>query len=244
MQLLSLGDEIINEAFEINKQIHDKTLTKESSDFQIKEIQKKYSRWKNFCIQKLKEQNLILEAEKLANFVGRSGRVPTNFNYTLSSLITLIKEEKTLIVNFIADMKKQPPVATPKKHSFYYVDESRIKELQDIKNEKYDLKKLIQYCKELNILFDEGCFLSIPPIVRAIMDHIPPIFECEKFSEVCGKGSQSFKESMNNLDKSLRKIADACLHTHIRKKETLPNATQVDFSNALDVLLSEVVRIL
>jgi hypothetical protein len=49
---------------------------------------------------------------------------------------------------------------------------------------------------------------------------------------------------MEHLDKSLRKIADAHLHPQIRKKEILPNKTQVNFSNDLDVLLSEIVRIL
>lgn len=49
---------------------------------------------------------------------------------------------------------------------------------------------------------------------------------------------------MIHLDKSLRKIADSFLHTQIRKKETIPNATQVDFRRDLDVLLGEIVRIL
>ena len=49
---------------------------------------------------------------------------------------------------------------------------------------------------------------------------------------------------MIHLDTSSRKIANAHLHTQIRKKEILPNQTQVDFSNDIDVLLSEIVRIL
>ena len=57
-------------------------------------------------------------------------------------------------------------------------------------------------------------------------------------------GGGSFKSSMANLDNSSRKIADRHLHTHVRKKETLPTLKQVDFSNDLDVLLSEIVRIL
>jgi hypothetical protein len=34
------------------------------------------------------------------------------------------------------------------------------------------------------------------------------------------------------------------LHYQIRKSETLPNETQIGFSNDIDVLLSEIVRIL
>ena len=49
---------------------------------------------------------------------------------------------------------------------------------------------------------------------------------------------------MTQLDASLRKIADSHLHQHVRKTEVLPLAPQVDFRGALDVLLSEVVRLL
>jgi hypothetical protein len=49
---------------------------------------------------------------------------------------------------------------------------------------------------------------------------------------------------MKNLNASSRKIADQYLHTHIRNKEVLPNEQQIDFLNDLDVLLSEIYRVL
>lgn len=48
---------------------------------------------------------------------------------------------------------------------------------------------------------------------------------------------------MSRLENSSRKIADSYLHTKIRKKESLPNKTQVNFSNDIDVLLAEIIRI-
>jgi hypothetical protein len=83
-------------------------------------------------------------------------------------------------------------------------------------------------------------------LTRALLDHVPPIFLCAKFSEVANNyaGSKSFKESMKHLENSSRKIADQYLHTQIRQKESLPNITQVSFSNDIDVLLSEICRIL
>jgi len=57
-------------------------------------------------------------------------------------------------------------------------------------------------------------------------------------------GSRSFKESMQRLDTSCRKIADSHLHIAIRKKEVLPTKTQVNFTNDVDVLLAEIVRLL
>jgi len=135
-------------------------------------------------------------------------------------------------------------------HSFNwpspYVDKKRIQELMNIQSNSFDLSKLIQLCIELNEAFSNNCYLSCALLARSIIDHLPPIFGHKTFGEVCSnyKGSKSVKESITNLQKSLRKIADNHLHTQIRKKDILPTKTQVNFSNDLDVLLGEVVRIL
>lgn len=129
--------------------------------------------------------------------------------------------------------------------AFSYVDLNRINELKAIKSPKFDLTKLIALCEELNIAFANSCYLSVAMITRAILDHIPPIFNLGNFSEVANNyGGKSIKHSLQNLQNSFRNIADAYLHQHIRDKETLPNKTQVNFSNDLDVLLAEIVRVL
>jgi hypothetical protein len=83
-------------------------------------------------------------------------------------------------------------------------------------------------------------------LTRSIIDHVPPIFGCKNFAEVANNypGSRSFKESMAHLDSSSRKIADHYLHAQVRKTETLPNAVQANFSNALDFLLAEVAAVI
>ena len=125
----------------------------------------------------------------------------------------------------------------------HYVDPERIDELTNIDDDDFDFTKLVAYLKELNVAYSHGLYLSIPLLVRAIIDHIPPVFNKENFSEVCGSyGTHSFKESMKNLNNSSRKIADSFLHSHIRKREALPNKTQINFKNDLDVLLQEIVR--
>lgn len=127
-----------------------------------------------------------------------------------------------------------------------YVDKDRIEDLQCISSSEFDLKKLIEFCEELNVCHSKGAILAIPLLVRAILDHIPPIFKMSNFTEVANnyKNGSSFKKSMLNLENSLRNIADLFLHTQIRKKEALPTKTQVDFKNDLDVLLQGIVRIL
>jgi hypothetical protein len=127
-----------------------------------------------------------------------------------------------------------------------YVDNKRIEELKNIKNSNFDLSKLIRFCEELNIAHKNQCYMSITMLVRSIINHVPPIFGKEKFIEVINNLSNttSFKDSMNILDKSSRKIADSYLHSTVRQKESLPTFTQVNFSADLDILLSEIVRIL
>ena len=131
--------------------------------------------------------------------------------------------------------------------SYWFVDPTRITELRAIKSQAFDLSKLLRYCEELNTNFRSNCFLSVYMLGRAILDHVPPIFSCKSFAEVANNystGGKSFKQSMQNLENSLRNIADAHLHVQIRKSETLPNVTQVNFSADLDVLLAEIVRLL
>jgi len=127
-----------------------------------------------------------------------------------------------------------------------YVDISRIKELKKIKKSKFDLKRLICFCEEINKCHQNEARHAILLIVRSILDHVPPIFNCKNFKEVSNNyaGTESFKKSMLNLGNFSRNIADSFLHTKIRDKEVLPNFTQVNFSQTVDVLLAEIIRIL
>lgn len=135
----------------------------------------------------------------------------------------------------------------PKHSPSEFVNATRLDELRAIKSKTYDLTRLIELCNELNKAFTNECYMAVAMLVRAVLDHVPPIFACKNFTEIANNyngGSKSFKQSMANLESSSRKIADAHLHTQIRIKEILPNKTQVNFSNDLDVLLAEIVRLL
>jgi hypothetical protein len=127
-----------------------------------------------------------------------------------------------------------------------YVSHSRINELTAIKHPDFDLRRLIALCEELNRCAESECVFATAMLTRAIIDHVPPIFGLGTFAQVASNyaGSKSFKASVQHLEKSARYIADGHLHGQIRRKEVLPTWTQVDFSRDLDVLLSEIVRIL
>jgi hypothetical protein len=142
--------------------------------------------------------------------------------------------------------EKAKPESRDGKDIEQYIDSKRMAQLRSIKSENFDLSKLIALCEELNKCYANGCYVAVAMLARAIVDHVPPIFNSGTFTDVANTypGSRSFKESMSNLDKSLRKIADAHLHVQIRPSEILPSKTQIHFSPDLDVLLGEIVRIL
>jgi hypothetical protein len=126
------------------------------------------------------------------------------------------------------------------------IAESRLDELRALVSPRFDFRKLVRLCEELNIASREGCLLAVGMLTRALLDHVPPIFGVRSFSEVANNyidGSKSFKDTMLHLDTGAKKIADGFLHTQIRSKETLPNPQQVNFGQALDLMLAEIVRI-
>jgi hypothetical protein len=127
-----------------------------------------------------------------------------------------------------------------------FVSEARIAELQSLSHANFDLRKLIRLCEEINITYTGGALLATAMLTRAILDHVPPIFDMRTFSQVTSNyaGSRSFKKTMERLEQAARNIADGYLHGTIRKREALPEPQQVNFSAEIDALLAEIVRIL
>jgi hypothetical protein len=125
-----------------------------------------------------------------------------------------------------------------------YVAPSRILELQ-IGTGGWDTKRLVRMLQELNSANQNGMHMATAMLVRAIVDHVPPIFSAKNFTEVANNiGGRSIGQSLKHLDNSLRSIADNQLHAHIRPREVLPSESQVDFRQDLDVLLQEVLRVI
>jgi site-specific recombinase XerD len=127
----------------------------------------------------------------------------------------------------------------------WYVAPARIAALVELKPEKYDFRRLVLLLQELNSASANSNYLSMAFLVRAIIDHVPPIFGCETFGQVSNnyQGTRSFKKNMDHLHNALRNVADSYLHTHVRQKEDLPTFIQIDFRSQLDQLLGEVIRI-
>lgn len=124
-----------------------------------------------------------------------------------------------------------------------YVAPSRIAAIKEARG-KYDLRRLAELCRELNVATAGDCHMATAMLVRAILDHVPPVFGFQTFAEVSSQiAGRTYKASFQRLQGSLRLIADLHLHNPVREREALPTATQVDFAADLDVLLGEVIRV-
>lgn len=172
-----------------------------------------------------------------------------NLNLNLSSYSTTpaLNIMKSQIRMAIEELKIEDSTKEAEENSIdIFIDTNRIKELREISDKRFDLSKLFQFLAEINSNYQRGNYFSVIMLIRALIDHIPPIFDQKNFLEVVNnyRSTRSFKESMDYLEKSCRRIADQHLHCQIREKEVLPNKTQVNFSNNIDILLAEIVRLL
>jgi hypothetical protein len=147
----------------------------------------------------------------------------------------------------VPEKKHYPQAAAVTPTSADFVEQSRIDEIDGLPKNKYDTTKLGQLLVELNRAYNLHSYFSCLFLVRAIADHVPPIFGQTTFGEVANNyagGGKSFRESMQHLHNSCRKMADGSLHSQIRAQESVPTKHQVEFRADVDALLGEVVRIL
>jgi integrase len=135
--------------------------------------------------------------------------------------------------------------ASERAASEQYVSEARIGQVAALSSANFDFSRLVAMLQELNAASRASSLLSIGFLVRAVIDHVPPLFGQQDFSGVANNyaGSKSFKKNMLTLNTALRNIADSYLHEHIRAREEAPQRQQVDFRAQLDQLLAEVVRV-
>jgi hypothetical protein len=126
-----------------------------------------------------------------------------------------------------------------------YIEKSTLLRLTKIRNKNFDLNRLISFCGELDDNYSLGNYHSCAMLLRAILDHVPPIFGKVSFDDVCAQyGGKSFKDIMRPLNETAKKIGDDYLHTQINKKVLVATKTQVNFQANLDMLLNEAAAIL
>lgn len=127
-----------------------------------------------------------------------------------------------------------------------FISPDRISQLSRIQRKDFDPQKLIELCNELNACNESKSLYALSMLQRSLIDHIPTIFGYKSFTAFANNypdGTKSFKTSMLKLDSVLRNIADNSIHSQARKKEINPTINQMDFTQEIDLLLGELIRI-
>jgi hypothetical protein len=202
-------------------------------------------------------KRLAIEAKGLLDHeLGRANDFSSNLIYAINQgaggylggpSLAAVKAARSVIQGGVNQIRRKPTHALARNSSLQpaYVSPTRLAELRQMTSANWDMTRLLRMVEELNVAYANRCHMSVAMLVKAIADHVPPVFACKSFAEVANNygGSKSFKGSVQNLQNSLRNIADAHLHVQIRRAETVPTEAQVDFRADLDVLLGEVVRL-
>lgn len=122
------------------------------------------------------------------------------------------------------------------------IEPAVIDELKANTQTKYDLNKIARLCEELNSSFAGSNFLACVLLLRALLNHVPPVFGQASFKQVVAQSSRSVKELLGPLEDIARDIADHHTHSLIRHKECLPTRSQIEpFKANIEVLLQEIM---
>jgi len=191
----------------------------------------------------------ITTRDSEAIYAGRIIPIHKYYDATASFITDATKQlnEFLYLVDKIVAQNKntKQKVQSKDKGRTAYVDKNTLLRLSRIENEEFDLSRLVSLCNELDDNYSLENYHSCAMLLRAIFDHVPPIFQKVSFKEVCAQyGSRSFKDIMRPLNETAKKIGDDYLHTQISKKVLAVTKTQVSFQANLDMLLNEISAIL
>ncbi len=146
------------------------------------------------------------------------------------------------VIDYLNEIAKDPNYATQAAANAAFLDPEIIIKLKAVPASKLDARKLTKMCEELNDAYSRGNYITSLLLLRAIMNHVPPVFSANTFSEVVAQSGRSVKVIISRLNDDARPIAD--LHTHflMRASEHLPTKNQIEpYKAAFEILMQEVI---
>jgi hypothetical protein len=146
------------------------------------------------------------------------------------------------VIDYLREIADNSDYQMKVNHNAEFLNTEVLYELKLIKSNTFDTIKLVKFCEELNDSYARGNYLSCSLVIRAVMNHIPPIFNEITFSQVVSKSGRSIKKVIELLEDQARPIAD--LHTHqlVRKKEQLPSKHQIEpYKSSFEILIQEII---
>ena len=153
-----------------------------------------------------------------------------------------LKADLQGVIDHLREVAADPTYGASIKANAAFLDPSVLAALRGTKSQKFDFTKLVRLCEELNDAYGRGNYLSCALLIRAVMNHVPPVFGCRTFAEVTAQSGKSLKAVFERLEDSARPIADLHTHALIRAKESVPTKHQVEpYKASFELLIQEVI---
>jgi DNA segregation ATPase FtsK/SpoIIIE-like protein len=131
-----------------------------------------------------------------------------------------------------------------------YIDKSQIESIKESKS-IFNTDHLVNILEEINRCYGNECYIACGILIRALLDHIPPLFEKKNIEEVVNNYSwdRSSERSSRKIVKTLyEKISffELNIHKQISKKVLNINQDEYDLpdTTSLKLLLNEVIFLL
>ncbi|MGW1622301.1 hypothetical protein [Streptomyces sp. NPDC002172] len=140
---------------------------------------------------------------------------------------------------------EESPAPEPQPSALVYVDESLIKELEaKHSTTKWSLNKLIQLLRELNSNYGMENPYACHALLRAILDHVPPVFGANNFEQLASSPPQAWKQTDKDYLRQLKNFKPQghdALHRQIRESADLIKMGYMPPQAWLDALLRLVI---
>ncbi|MCF8719762.1 hypothetical protein [Nitrospina gracilis] len=156
-----------------------------------------------------------------------------------------LRSDLLAIIDYINDAHQNPEFENETGNHEPFINVDVLTQLKAINNPRLDIKKLLKMCEELNDAYGRGNYISAILLLRAIMNHIPSVFNAKTFLEVVANSGRSVKGILSNLNANSRPISDFHNHILMRPKEQLPTKNQIEpYKASLEILIQEIITTL
>jgi hypothetical protein len=136
--------------------------------------------------------------------------------------------------------------ASPRQlHAGWIVDPDLISKIEQSNGSRLNVVHLVRVLREINSSFAHGNVVGTVLLMRAVLNHVPPVFGYQSLEQVVANVGRSLKDSYSHLEDGLRKIADFHTHKRIDQTDTYPSRAQVEpYKPQFEVLLQNVLAAL
>lgn len=153
-----------------------------------------------------------------------------------------LRAELYVVIDALTEATHDPNYAANVASNAAFLNTELLIQLKAIQRARLDLSKLVKMCEELNDGYARGNYISSVLLLRAIINHVPPVFGATAFSEVVAQAGRSVKAILTRLNEECRPIADLHAHVLMRPTEHLPTKNQLEpYKAGFEVLIQEVL---